>query len=170
MALKIKVSEVNKEIILAMGGKPITEDIYVRPTFQPVWKGYDIDIWFRYFFDTQKEDAFASLQLFVVTETQIPILDANDEPTGETTTTTTKLVLSEDRRYKWVTLQPLTGQVYQQAQGIYNQIKDIPQVAQMVALIGNTALLTNIGIHLMSKSILEDIFGEGTVEIDLFLQ
>ena len=170
MALKIKVSEVNKEIVLAMGGKPISEDIFVRPTFQPVWKGYDIDIWFRFFFDTQKEDAFASLQLFVVSEIQIPILDENDEPTGETTTTTTMQSLSESRKFKWQTLQPLTGQIYQQAQGIYNQIKDIPQVAQMVALIGNTALLTNIGIHLMSKNILEEIFGAGTVEIDLFLQ
>lgn len=170
MALKIKTSEVSKQIVLAMGGKPITEDIYVRPTFQPVWKGYDIDIWFRYFFDTQKEDAFASLQLFVIFDTEVPVLDNNDEPTGETTTTTTKLVLSEARKYKWVTLQPLTGEIYQQAEGMYNQIKDVPQVAQMVALIGDTALLTNIGIHLMSKKILEEIFGENTVEIDLFLQ
>jgi hypothetical protein len=164
MALKIKISEVQKQVVLAMGGKPIQEDIYVRPTFQPIWKGYDIDIWFRFFFDTQKEDAFASLQLFVIDGHEV--INENNEPI----LVQSKRPLGEKQPYRWQTIQPLTGEIYNQANYMYEQIKDIPQVAQIVSIIGNTAVLTNIGIHLMSKKILEEIFGENTVEIDLFLQ
>jgi hypothetical protein len=164
MGFIIKTPIADREIVFAESGETLTRPFFVRYTPSPQMRGVNALFDFNYFLSLELENKFKDFNLKELITEERPVLDEDGNDTGETQTRTYERTFQ--KKVMWDSSNPLTLQFNAAANQTYEQIKDIPQVAAMISLLGDISVRFFIATHFVGKELLEQQFGKGNVEID----
>ena len=148
------------------GGQELPETgIFCRFDFETNKQGLVMK--FDYNIDKQAENTWGKLSVVFEVEEEVPVVDADRNPTGKFETMLVK-------RFLPTKIAAETSPAYSLAKdkevdAYYNTIKATPLGKYWIANLGQYTLISQCVFHVLAKNILEEVLGIGTVEIRLDL-